>query len=267
MTTTKQKLMTADELLRLPRGEGRRYELIRGVLIEKMPTGDPHGDTVTRTSSMIFTYADDNDYGVVRSGEPGYRLERGPDTVRAPDCGLDCAGPHPAGYAGLPGTGPGIWRWRSNLLATPTRKWRPRLKCGSATARKLRWCLIRIQLQSEFTNPTASRSLLARTMFLTWTVCCPDSRLPFGDSFAGSADVGRLDMTTTVMKLITADELLAMPRGYGYRYELIRGAVIPSPASLEAGCGGYHLRCLSIIFIRGRLWHPLSYYSCTGRHT
>ena len=40
-------------------------------------------------------------------------------------------------------------------------------------------------------------------------------------------------MTTTVMKLITADELLAMPRGYGYRYELIRGAVIPSPASVE----------------------------------
>ena len=41
---TKQKLMTADELLRLPKGEGTRYELIRGVLVEKMPTGDPHGD-------------------------------------------------------------------------------------------------------------------------------------------------------------------------------------------------------------------------------
>ena len=85
MTTTKQKLMTADELLRLPRGEGKRYELIRGVLIEKMPTGDPHGDSVTRATILIRNYAEENDYGVVRAGEPGYRLERGPDSVRAPD--------------------------------------------------------------------------------------------------------------------------------------------------------------------------------------
>ena len=40
-------------------------------------------------------------------------------------------------------------------------------------------------------------------------------------------------MTTTEQELITADELLAMPLGYGYRYELIRGAVIRSPASVE----------------------------------
>ena len=55
MTSTKQKLMTADELLRLPRGEGKRYELIRGVLIEKMPTGDLHGDSVSsRFTILIF---------------------------------------------------------------------------------------------------------------------------------------------------------------------------------------------------------------------
>ncbi len=30
-------------------------------------------------------------------------------------------------------------------------------------------------------------------------------------------------MTATGNKLITADELLTMPRGYGKRYELIRG--------------------------------------------
>ena len=34
MTTT-SKLIAAGELLRLPRGEGERYELIRGVLVEK----------------------------------------------------------------------------------------------------------------------------------------------------------------------------------------------------------------------------------------
>ena len=34
MTTT-SKLIAAGELLRLPRGEGERYELIREVLVEK----------------------------------------------------------------------------------------------------------------------------------------------------------------------------------------------------------------------------------------
>ena len=108
MTTTETKLITADELLRLPRGEGKRYELIRGVLIEKMPTGDPHGDAVTRTASLIFTYAEDNDYGVVRSGEPGYRLESGPDTVRAPDVAWIAAGRIPAGTQGFPEIAPDL---------------------------------------------------------------------------------------------------------------------------------------------------------------
>lgn len=108
MTTTKQKLMTADELLQLPRGEGKRYELIRGVLIEKMPTGDPHGDAVTRASNLIFTYADDNDYGVVRTGEPGYRLERGPDTVRAPDVAWIAPGRIPQGTQGYPELSPDL---------------------------------------------------------------------------------------------------------------------------------------------------------------
>ncbi len=108
MTATKQKLMTADELLRLPRGEGKRYELIRGVLVEKMPTGDPHGDSVARTSSLIFTYSEDNDYGVVRSGEPGYRLERGPDTVRAPDVAWIAPGRIPEGTQGYPELAPDL---------------------------------------------------------------------------------------------------------------------------------------------------------------
>ena len=40
MTTT-SKLLTANELLRLPRGNGNRYELIRGVLIEKWALATP----------------------------------------------------------------------------------------------------------------------------------------------------------------------------------------------------------------------------------
>ena len=108
MTTTETKLMTADELIKLPRGMGKRYELIRGVLIEKMPTGDPHGDSVTRASNLIFTYSEENDYGVVRTGEPGYRLERGPDTVRAPDVAWIAPGRIPAGTQGYPELAPDL---------------------------------------------------------------------------------------------------------------------------------------------------------------
>lgn len=84
MTTTKQKLITADELLAMPR-DGNRYELVRGVLIEKMPTGDPHGMVVVLTAHYMTQYALSSGHGQTRSGETGYILDRDPDTVRAPD--------------------------------------------------------------------------------------------------------------------------------------------------------------------------------------
>ena len=84
MTTTKQKLVTADDLLAMPR-DGNRYELIRGVLIKKMPTGDPHGIVVVLTAHHITQYALSSGHGQTRSGEAGYILDRDPDTVRAPD--------------------------------------------------------------------------------------------------------------------------------------------------------------------------------------
>ena len=108
MTTTETKLMTADELLRLPRGEGKRYELIRGVLIQKMPTGDPHGEAVARVSHLIIAYSDENDFGVVRTGEPGYRLESAPDTVRAPDVAWIATGRIPEGTQGYPELAPDL---------------------------------------------------------------------------------------------------------------------------------------------------------------
>ena len=84
MTTTETKLITADELLAMPR-DGNRYELIRGVLIRKMPTGEHHGVTTALISYFITQYTFDTGYGATRAGEPGYRLDREPDTVRAPD--------------------------------------------------------------------------------------------------------------------------------------------------------------------------------------
>ena len=105
MTTAKTPslLMTADELLVMERVPGKRYELIRGVLTEKeVPTGDPHGVTVSRSGGLIFQYSEINDFGDVRSGEPGYRLERDPDTVRAPDVAWFAPGRIPPGTIGFP---------------------------------------------------------------------------------------------------------------------------------------------------------------------
>ena len=105
--TTQAKLITADELLALP-DDGYRYELIRGVLIEKIPTGDPHGETVARVSSLILGYSEDNDFALVRSGEPGYRLEWGPDTVCAPDVAWIAPGRIPEGTQGYPEVAPDL---------------------------------------------------------------------------------------------------------------------------------------------------------------
>ena len=102
MTTASNKLMTAEELLALPKGDGRRFELIRGVLIEKMPTGDPHGESVVLFTMAVGNYARSNPHGVVRSGDPGYRLESDPDTVRAPDVAWFAPGRLPRGRQGYP---------------------------------------------------------------------------------------------------------------------------------------------------------------------
>ena len=81
--TTQTKLITADELLLMP-DDGYRYELLRGVLIKRMPAGDRHGDAAAWTAVEFGTYVRTNDYGSVRA-EIGYKLESDPDTVRAPD--------------------------------------------------------------------------------------------------------------------------------------------------------------------------------------
>ncbi len=105
MTTAKtpSRLMTADELLVMERVPGKRYELIRGVLTEKeVPTGDPHGETMSFAHGNLFQYTIAADYGDLRVGETGYLLERDPDTVRAPDIAWFAPGRIPPGTTGFP---------------------------------------------------------------------------------------------------------------------------------------------------------------------
>ena len=106
--TTAQRLITADELLAMPRGNGKRYELIRGVLVEKMSTGDPHAIVVKWIAFALTLYEFDTGYGEVRTGEPGYRLEISPDTVRAPDVAWIAPGRVPAGTQGFPNLAPDL---------------------------------------------------------------------------------------------------------------------------------------------------------------
>ena len=107
--TTAQKLITAEELLLMSQnGEGKRYELLRGVLIKRVATGDPHAIAVSRIDTALSVYSDDKDYGEIRTGEPGYRLEVGPDTVRAPDVAWIAPGRIPEGTQGYPQLAPDL---------------------------------------------------------------------------------------------------------------------------------------------------------------
>jgi Uma2 family endonuclease len=73
-----------------------------------MPTGDPHGDVVLRAALALGNYTENSDYGVVRTGEPGYRLDREPDTVRAPDVAWIAPGRIPEGAQGYPEFAPDL---------------------------------------------------------------------------------------------------------------------------------------------------------------
>ena len=107
-TATESKLMTADELLALPKGDGSRFELIRGVLIKKMPSGKSQGLVSSRIDRILGNYAEDNDYGDTLSNDTGHRLERNPDTVRAPDVAWFAPGRLPEDVAGFPEVAPDL---------------------------------------------------------------------------------------------------------------------------------------------------------------
>ena len=83
-TQAKPRLITADDLLRLY-SEGVHGELIRGVLCETMPPGLDHGEIVVIVSTLLRNFVHPRRLGRIMAGDPGIWIERGPDTVRAPD--------------------------------------------------------------------------------------------------------------------------------------------------------------------------------------
>jgi len=83
MATT-QRLMTAEELLRLP-DDGQRHELIAGEMRAMAPSGFEHGRRTARFATSLGPYVLAHGLGEVLAAETGFLLSRDPDTVRAPD--------------------------------------------------------------------------------------------------------------------------------------------------------------------------------------
>ena len=94
--TVSTKLMTAEELLMLP-DDGKRYELIEGVLNKMSPAGMAHGLVAMRAGVILFNFVHHRELGEVFAAETGFVLSTDPDTVRAPDAAFVAAGRLPSG--------------------------------------------------------------------------------------------------------------------------------------------------------------------------
>ena len=76
--------MTSEELAMNPIAN-KRTELVRGRLVVREPARWRHGVVAARVLVAISTYLDEHPIGTVAAAETGFTLQRGPDTVRAPD--------------------------------------------------------------------------------------------------------------------------------------------------------------------------------------
>jgi Uma2 family endonuclease len=83
MSTT--SLVTAADLLELPTGMGKRYELVLGELRVMSPSGWRHGSVIGNFHLLLGSFIRQHDLGEIFGAETGFMLSRDPDTVRAPD--------------------------------------------------------------------------------------------------------------------------------------------------------------------------------------
>src|SRR5256886_16384469 len=77
-------MQTAQDLLRF-REPGKTAELVRGVLIVREPPGTGHGARAARLTVRVGAFVERHDLGQVYAQDTGFKIERDPDTVRAPD--------------------------------------------------------------------------------------------------------------------------------------------------------------------------------------
>ena len=77
-------MQTAEDLLRF-REPGKTAELVRGVLIVREPPGTGHGARAARLTLRVGAFTERHDLGQIFAQDTGFKIERDPDTVRAPD--------------------------------------------------------------------------------------------------------------------------------------------------------------------------------------
>jgi Uma2 family endonuclease len=82
--STATRPTTADELLRMPH-DGFRYDLVEGELRKMSPPGSVHGFITVEVTVRLGDYVSRNKLGGVFAAETGFRIDRDPDTVLAPD--------------------------------------------------------------------------------------------------------------------------------------------------------------------------------------
>ena len=65
--------------------DGKRYELVEGVLQMMSPAGGRHGFVAMRIGALLEPHVRSRKLGRVCAAETGFLLSTDPDTVRAPD--------------------------------------------------------------------------------------------------------------------------------------------------------------------------------------
>ena len=103
------RLITAAEFLEMELPPGKRYELIRGVV-----TGEYDGIirrcgvVVSQCGGTLYLHTEQVGGWHSAMGDPGYILERNPDTVRSVDIALIAEGRIPPGTKGFPELAPDL---------------------------------------------------------------------------------------------------------------------------------------------------------------
>lgn len=186
-TTSSPRLVTAEELLELS-ANGFYGELVRGELVELMRPGVRHNKVMGLMTYILMSFVLPRSLGTVLPGDTGVVIERGPDTVRAPDVafyaadrmGLDDDIP---GYAEIPPDLAVEIRSPNDSLPDMERRARMWLDYGVP----LVWVLIPESRSLNIYRPDAEAISLSTDSYVSGQDILPEFSCRVGDLFGPEA--------------------------------------------------------------------------------